>query len=182
MWSLPAYVLDESEAGLLPQDKFKELAHLAATPEYASHNEQKIGIRQRMLASAKAVGDEADASMLVPKQLGVKQQMLVCAKVQRDLYPLGNFLGSTEPCLLAEGHIQLCEAYRAVPGHLQQVTSGSIPCTVLLAPGSYFPLRRNSQRLVGKACKFGVHTYRSSSMPVSRWQTCQRQQSSHRYC
>lgn len=111
MWSPPAasYLLDESEVET-PQQKSKDLANLASTREN-TNNEQKIGFRR---------------------------QILVLSATQRDLYPLGNFVGSTEPCLLAESHIQLSEAYRTVPGHLRQVTAGNISYPVAL--GSLFLL------------------------------------------
>jgi hypothetical protein len=89
MWHSSEYDLRESEAGALPQDKFRELQ---ASQAFAS-NEERICVRQ---------------------------QMLICAKSQRDLYPIEGFVGRTDPCILAEAHIQLAEAYRSVPGHLLQ--------------------------------------------------------------
>lgn len=69
------------------------------------------------------------------EKISHRQQMLVCAKSQRDLYPVEGFIGNTDPCLLAQAHIQLGEAYRSTPGHLRQVlTSALDSCKACLLP------------------------------------------------
>jgi hypothetical protein len=98
MWSIPTYdVAEDDMEHTLPQDKYHELAS-DADPEC----------------------DAQEAVML-------RQQMLVLAKTQRDMYPLEGFLGRTQPLLLAEAHLKLGQAHR-LAGDLPQVIRTARTC------------------------------------------------------